>query len=154
MKKNTPLRIIMILLTVLALTSIAAHGGGGVLLTTVLSGAQEISPTGEPGAGDPDGGGFASIELDSKHGVVCWEISFKGIDPPFAAHIHAAPAGVNGPVVVPLSPIASGCTNADPALIQAIIDSPNQYYVNVHNTPYPGGALRGQLGAPTPTKPK
>jgi hypothetical protein len=155
MKKNTPLHTILILLTLLALTSIAAHGGGGVTLVTTLSGAQEINPTtGNPGAGDPDGSGFASIELDPEEGVVCWRISFKGIEAPFAAHIHVAPKGSNGPVVVPLSPITSGCTTADPALIQAIIDSPEQYYVNVHNTPYPGGALRGQLGAPAPSKPK
>jgi hypothetical protein len=153
MKKNTPLHIIMILLTVLALTSIAANGV--VTLTTSLSGAQEInSTTGQPGAGDPDGSGSASITLDVEQGLVCWTISFKGIDTPFAAHIHAAPKGSNGPVVVPLSPITSGCTSADPALIQAIIDSPTQYYVNVHNTPYPGGALRGQLVTSVPSKPK
>ncbi|MBA3400981.1 MAG: CHRD domain-containing protein [Actinobacteria bacterium] len=26
-----------------------------------------------------------------------------------------------------------------------IIDHPEQYYVNVHNAPFPGGAVRGQL---------
>jgi hypothetical protein len=51
---------------------------------------------------------------------------------------------------VPLSPptsgSSSGCTeNVDPALIQAIIDSPERYYVNVHNAEFPGGAVRGQL---------
>ncbi|HKZ85653.1 MAG TPA: CHRD domain-containing protein [Anaerolineae bacterium] len=77
---------------------------------------------------------------------VCWDISFEGIDPPFAAHIHFAPAGVNGGGVVPLSPITGGCKEGvDPALIQAIIDFPEQYYVNVHNAPFPGGAVRGQL---------
>ena len=140
MKKNT-LLIITVVLTVLALTSIAASGGGAPRVTT-LSGAEEVPPA------DPDGSGFVSIRLNAGQGTVCWEISFEGIDEPFAAHIHAAPAGVNGPVVVPLSPIASGCRSADPALIQAIVDFPEQYYVNVHNTPYPGGAIRGQLSNP------
>ena len=155
MKKNTALHIIMILLTVLALTSIAATDDGWVTLVTRLSGAEEINPTtGASGAGDPDGGGSASIRLNAEEGMVCWQISFKGIETPFAAHIHAAPKGSNGSVVVPLNPVASGCTTADATLIQAIIDSPGQYYVNVHNTPYPGGALRGQLGVPAPSKPK
>lgn len=145
MKKNT-LLIITVVLTILALTSIAASGGGAPRVTT-LSGAEEIGPGG-PGAGDPDGSGFASIRLNVGQATVCWEISFEGIEAPSAAHIHAAPAGVNGPVVVPLDPVAGGCTSADPALIQAIVDFPEQYYVNVHNAPFPGGALRGQLSNP------
>ena len=31
------------------------------------------------------------------------------------------------------------------ALAQEILSSPEDYYVNVHNAEYPGGALRGQL---------
>lgn len=145
MKKTKILHTIIILLTVLALTSIAASGGGAPRVTT-LSGAEEVPPA------DPDGSGFASIRLNVGQATVCWEISFEGIDEPFAAHIHAAPAGVNGPVVVPLNPIAGGCTSADPALIQAIVDFPEQYYVNVHNEPFPGGALRGQLSNPGQSK--
>jgi hypothetical protein len=33
----------------------------------------------------------------------------------------------------------------DRSLIKAIIQYPEEYYVNVHNMPYPAGALRGQL---------
>jgi hypothetical protein len=111
---------------------------------TTLSGAEEVPPA------DPDGTGFASITLNAGQSSVCWELSVSNIAPAFAAHIHAAPAGVNGPIVVPLSPptsgSSSGCTeNVDPALIQAIIDRPEQYYVNVHNAEFPGGAVRGQL---------
>jgi len=132
----------------LIVASVALAGDGGAPRVTTMSGAEE-----RPGPGDPDGSGFASITLNVGQRRVCWELSVAGIDPPaFAAHIHFAPAGVNGGIVVPLSPptpTSSGCReNVDPALIQAIIDFPEQYYVNVHNAPFPGGAVRGQLSNP------
>jgi hypothetical protein len=137
--------ILMVVLALLIVASVAAaDGGGGAPRVTTLSGAEEVPPA------DPDGTGFASITLNVGQQSVCWELSVSDIAPAFAAHIHVAPAGVNGPIVVPLSPpttgTSSGCAeNVDPVLIQAIIDHPEQYYVNVHNAPFPGGAVRGQL---------
>jgi hypothetical protein len=127
------------LVFIILLATVGTVAAGGAPRVTTLSGAEEI------GGGDPDGGGFAAITLNEGQATVCWTITFSGLDPVIAAHIHFAPAGVNGSVVVPLSPVSGGCTPADPALIQAIIDNPEQYYVNVHTTVYPGGALRGQL---------
>jgi CHRD domain len=74
-----------------------------------------------------------------------------------AGHIHQAPAGVAGPIVVPLfvspSPPTSarhikqsgvatpnaGTTGAN------LCQNPSAYYVNYHTTAFPGGAIRGQL---------
>src|SRR5437763_5150833 len=74
-----------------------------------------------------------------------------------AGHIHKAPVGVPGPIVVPLfvapSPPTSarhikqsglatpnaGTTGAD------LCQNPSAYYVNYHTTAFPGGAIRGQL---------
>jgi len=138
MKKNNLLHIIMILLVVLALTSIAADGGRK--FTTELTGAAEV-----PGPGDSDGSGTATVTLNPGQGEVCWDITVSGVDTITAAHIHVGTADVAGGVVVPLSP-TSGCTSADRDLIKAIIQNPEGYYVNVHNAPFPAGALRGQLG--------
>jgi CHRD domain len=49
------------------------------------------------------------------------------------------------PLTPPTSGVSSGCTSADPNLIKAIIQHPENYYVNVHTAEFPGGALRGQL---------
>ena len=36
-------------------------------------------------------------------------------------------------------------TGLDKNLLKDIIRNPENYYVNVHNTPFPNGAVRGQL---------
>jgi hypothetical protein len=144
MKKLNLLWIATIVVTILALASMAADGGRK--FTTTLSGAAEV-----PGPADPDGTGTATITLNPGTGQVCWEISVSGITlPATAAHIHEAPGGVAGPVDVPLSApdasgFASGCARVDRAEILEIIQHPEEYYVNVHNVDYPAGALRGQL---------
>jgi hypothetical protein len=134
-----------IALAVLLAGSALAVGGAPRVAT--LSGANENPPA------DPDGSGSATIRLNVGQGIVCWDYTVANIAlPTTGAHIHAAPVGVNGAVVVPLRETnagpwpLSGCReNVDPALIQAIIDFPERYYVNVHNSEFPGGAIRGQL---------
>lgn len=139
-----PLAVVVVLALVLA-TGVLA---GGRPLAASLTGANEA-----PGPGDPDGTGTARITLNQGRGQVCWSIHVEDVTlPATAAHIHVAPAGDPGPVVVGLSaPDAdgnsSGCvTGVDRSLIKAIRQNPSQYYVNVHTTDFPGGAVRGQLG--------
>jgi len=144
MKKTTLLNIILLVLTILALATIAADGGRK--FTAALTGAAEA-----PGPGDPDGSGTASLRLNPGQGEVCFELTVANIAlPATGAHIHEAPAGSPGPVVVPLTPpdasgSSSGCVSADRELIRDIIQNPEEYYVNVHSTEFPAGAVRGQL---------
>jgi hypothetical protein len=118
-----------------------------VHLTATLRGKAEV-----PGPGDSDGSGQSNVFLNQEADHICFSIVVSDIElPAAAAHIHAGKAGVAGAVVVPLAPpdetgVSSGCvSDVDPALIQAIIAKPAQYYVNVHTTDFPAGALRGQL---------
>jgi glucose/arabinose dehydrogenase len=119
---------------------------GGQQFTTTLTGAAEV-----PGPGDPDGSGTATVTLNPDGEEVCWEIQVSDITlPATAAHIHEAPVGVAGPVVVTLSApdangVASGCTTVASAEIMEILEHPEEYYVNVHTSDYPAGAVRGQL---------
>lgn len=117
---------------------------GGRPLTTTMSGAEEA-----PGPGDPDGTGTATITLNPGQSEVCFELAVANIAPATAAHIHKAPEGVPGPVVVGLTPPTSGsstgCVSAARELISDIIQTPSAYYINVHNADFPAGAVRGQL---------
>jgi hypothetical protein len=119
------------------------------LLFAGLSGAEEIAPDGSPGAGDPDGRGFALVLVKDLR--VCALLLVRDITlPAAAAHIHSGARGVNGPVVVTLTPpgahgISLGCTTVDADLAGQIADEPAQFYVNVHTSDFPAGAVRGNL---------
>jgi len=134
----------VVLVTAVALVPIVGADNGGRPFTTTLTGAAEV-----PGPGDPDGTGTAKLSLNPGQGEVCYELSVSGISPAIAAHVHVAPAGVAGPVVIPLAAPTNGsssaCATASRELVLAIIQNPENYYVNVHNVDFPAGALRGQL---------
>jgi hypothetical protein len=118
---------------------------GGRPFTVDLTGEAEVNVQGVPNQGDLDGSGTASLTINPGLGEVCWTIEVAGVEPIEAAHIHIGPTTAPGPVVVPLNPYTGGCTEIDRDLALAIILDPSGYYVNVHNDPYPAGALRGQL---------
>jgi CHRD domain len=108
-----------------------------------LTGSAETPP------GAPRGGGEAVIAL---HGSskVCWRfVRLKGFTGATFAHIHRAPSGKAGNIVVPLSTGTKlhhkGCVSAAGAVIRAIEKDPAGYYVNIHSRKYPGGAVRAQL---------
>ena len=127
-----------------------AFGPPARILQTTLTGLREVAPDGSLGAGDVDGVGAATVAV--RNASVCVTISVTGVElPAAAAHIHDAPAGVNGPIVVPLAPPgADGRSDAcvedvDPSVLAALDADPTRFYVNVHTTAFPGGAVRGQL---------
>jgi hypothetical protein len=101
--------------------------------------------------GPGNGSGTATVIVDSDLGTACWELTVT-LDPPAtAAHIHRGAEGSTGGIVVPFDAPAGGVSvgcaeNVDPALIREIIQNAAGFYVNVHNSAFPGGAIRGQLG--------
>ena len=117
-----------------------------IQLFAVLLGGNEVSPTGQAAAGDLDGSGAATVNVVAAD-QLCFAILVNNLDPPTFAHIHQGAAGVNGPIVVNLTPPNSaGCVpGIDPALVDSIRRARSQFYVNVHTGPFPAGAVRGQL---------
>ena len=121
------------------------------ILLASMTGIQEA-----PGPGDPDGNGTAEIRVNPAGGQVCWDLYARAIGPATGAHIHRGAAGVAGPVALPLTtPDAAGrsqgCASVAPALARELVYQGHEFYVNVHDAAYPGGAIRGQLrGGPRP----
>jgi hypothetical protein len=147
MRGRQRLAIIALMLLVAAVAvpdTAGAIEAGGRSLSATLTGAAEV-----PGPGDPDGTGTASLTVNPGLGQICNQLTVSGIAPATAAHIHLGAVGVAGPVVVPLEPptdgSSSGCTEVSRELALAILTSPSDYYVNVHNAEFPAGAVRGQL---------
>ena len=99
---------------------------------------------------DADGMGHATFKVDTAKGEVCYDLTVEKIAPATMAHIHKGAAGASGPPAVPLNkPGAdgkvSGCATVAPDVAKDIAANPGNYYVNVHNGEFGGGAIRGQL---------
>ena len=141
-------------------TGIATAGHENTLLEASLDGRSEVAMDGKRGmVGDPNGSGEAyvfGIDNDPARTTLCYVLTVDGIAPAAFAHIHEGAKGENGPVVVNLAAPADGnaadCLTEGEAgkfvgdqTVAEILANPQNYYVNVHNGEYPGGAIRGQL---------
>ena len=126
--------------------------------------AELLGATTESPLGDPDAVGAASVTIDIVDATkpagaeVCWDLSYSGLTgTPIQAHIHVGATGTNGIIVIPFLPFsnlgpssATGCSPVSPTVAQQIIDDPGGFYVNVHTTDFPMGAIRGQLSKADP----
>ena len=144
-------RVPLAIAATLSLLAMLALSGTVLAAETVLN-----ATLAGDAATDADGTGTAKLTLDPAAGTACWDITVTNIAAVTQSHIHIGAAGASGDVVVPLdvdgfTGSSTGCTqNVAANTLQAVIDGPAGYYVNVHNADFPGGAIRGQLAASVP----
>lgn len=130
--------------------------------STQMSGKEEV-PLAQTNAT-----GMAELKLSDDGNSLSYKLTISGIDNVTMAHLHMAPKGSNGPVVVTLfnsttTPVnvpagggvlAQGTITADkltgPLAGMTIADLVDKIraediYANVHTTEFPNGAMRGQF---------
>ena len=126
------------------------------------NGIKEVNPVGIPN-GDPDGSAIGTLTLDNgtggNTGFAIFNLSLQNLDFPLSAHhIHQAPTTTTGGVVLGFgnpetmrtgNTLSGTVPNLSSATINGIFANPGAFYYNLHNTPFPGGAVRDQLTAPS-----
>ena len=86
-----------------ALPAAAATRGRSALFVSVLRGANEV-----PSGGPRRHRDRHAPEIDPTKDEVCYFLAQSKLDTVILAHIHKGAAGVNGPVVVPLTAPVDG----------------------------------------------
>lgn len=132
-------------------TEANAKGNADNHFVAQLSGANEVPPVATSAHGT------AHFNVSTDGTTVSYKVIVNQPDAPVvAAHVHRAPVGVNGPVVVPLFPapnvkvtnnttIFSGSFPI--AAFPTFVADANAglLYVNVHTPAHPPGEVRGQI---------
>lgn len=110
-------------------------------MKVTLAGSQEVPPV----VTSASGTGSIMVGPD---GSVSGSVTTSGVDATMA-HIHEAPMGQNGPVIVPFAKTADNAWSvpAGSKLTAAQLQSlkSGNLYINVHSAANKGGEIRGQL---------
>ncbi len=129
------------------------HLTTGVGFTIMLDGDQEVPAVATAGRG------AGSVVLNAERQDIGYAITYYGLSGPLSigGHFHAAPVGVNGPVVRNIAgasdpasaTIADNWSTNSPSqpLTRALVDSllAGRIYANFHTAAHPGGEIRGQV---------
>jgi CHRD domain len=141
MRRATLLAAIVLAFVLIAAVPVVASEARANLEAS-LTGEKEV-----PGPGDPNGRGEADVKVYKAK--VCYELEVERIKPATFAHIHRGAPNAAGDIVVklkaPTDGSSEGCKAISKQLSKKLREHPSHYYVNVHNDPYPDGAIRGQL---------
>jgi hypothetical protein len=126
---------------------------GGVTFIGDMNGAREV-----PGPGHPSASGTFVLSINEARDRLTYAIATTGLTSITNSHVHGptGPAGTAAGVFVGLGTAADyangsarGTVTITSEQAAAIIANPSNFYVNVHTSELPSGAIRGQLVAGT-----
>ena len=150
-----------LMLTTGLLVALQCANAAVVQYGAILSGDQEVGPVVTNGSGE------ATVLFNDATGDLTWSLFFRNLTSPIGgggaptAHIHNAPAGANGPVVISLDgpgsvvdgngetegiyfgSVNTGELQDGSAIVDALFA--NALYFNLHTENNPGGEIRGQI---------
>ena len=139
------------------------HSAEGTQMTYAINanGAKEVTSGGVPNQGDLDGSASGTLTLDNGTGAgstgsATFSITLSNIDITTLTghHIHMAPATTTGSIVLDFgdpdslrtgSVISGTISNLSATQITAVFANPSNFYYNIHNGAFSGGAVRDQL---------
>jgi hypothetical protein len=101
------------------------------------------------GAGDDKASADFNGEIDLKRNSLCYYLDMDSLGDATAVHIHQKDQAVTDAPTLALKVPGPGgdevCVNGDNAVLSAIAKTPSDYYIDVHSTAHPDGAVRGTL---------
>jgi hypothetical protein len=136
------------------------------LTITPTSGGRRVQTTLTPVAPNTAGGGSFTFRAAQGRETLCWTLTIQnlptGAGPVTMAHIHGPLPSTAIFIGLTLSPTqltnlnaslastgratATGCETVERAKIRQLLRNLDDFYVNVHTTTFPNGALQGNLG--------
>ncbi len=152
--------LVLLLAVLLVAVPVAASGAN---FTAHLSGDKEVPPVSTLAQGQ------AMFQLSKDGTELSYRLISANIEDVLMAHIHLAPAGLNGSIVAWLYPnapppvlipgifngvLAEGSVSAADLVgslaghpLSDLVDAMNagNTYVNIHTSAHPGGEIRGQI---------
>ena len=113
-------------------------------VTATLSDDTSVPEVISPGTGE------AVLRLNRFQGVACLDLDAVDLAGEVTAgRIHEGPEGERGPVVIDFevdAAVFDDCVSGvDPAVVGAVVDRPEDFYVSIGTTSAPDGEIRGQL---------
>jgi len=114
-------------------------------VSSTAEGGNEVPPNASAGMADVTG------TYDAATAMITFTVNYTGLSSGLqAAHLHSGVAGVNGPVIINLTPpmgammgTFGGTFAVNPADEAALLAE--GVYINLHTVDIPSGELRGQL---------
>ena len=107
-----------------------------------LKASNEVPPN------ESTGTGSVTANFDTESNKLSWKGAVSGLSGPVtAAHFHAAEAGRNGAVAIPIIGVDQGSFEGSATLTDTQAEDlmADKWYVNIHTATHKAGEIRGQV---------